>query len=160
MSKDEIEEFVRYVDALINENEERRIDQGYLDGSEQKYIQSVIDAKGVHTGFNIKDCYEDKEFNEIQGKDEKFRRSVTEPFGVPVNITNFHPEPLVRDLNKCPKCGSLAKTILYSTTTLVAYASTSFDENGVLKYNANPNTVTNYYRCDGCGENYSGKNSI
>lgn len=158
MSKDEIEEFVRYVDALINENEERRIDLGYLDGSEQKYIRTVIDAKGVDTGFNIKDCYEDKEFNEIQGKDKKFRRSGIEPFGVPAHIANFHPEPLVRDLNKCPKCGSLTKTVLYSTTTLLAYVSTSYDEEGNLKHNPNPNTTTNYYRCDKCGENYSGKN--
>jgi DNA-directed RNA polymerase subunit RPC12/RpoP len=62
-----------------------------------------------------------------------------------------------KDLNKCPKCGSLSKTILYSTTTLVGYAAMSYDSNGDLVLGTNPNVTTNQYRCNECGETYSAK---
>ena len=131
----------------------------YLSPEEQKHIRTIVDEKGVKTGTNIYDLYdkEEKHLTQWSSTEEKNRKAITEPYGLPGQVYNFHPDTTLRDMNKCPKCGSLAKTILYSTTTLVAYASTSFDEQGCVIYNPNPNTTTNYYRCDKCGENYSGK---
>lgn len=56
----------------------------------------------------------------------------------------------------CPKCGSLAKTFLYSTQTL-AFVSTKYDENGNLLQGGG-NFTTDYYECSKCGEEYCVKN--
>ena len=82
--------------------------------------------------------------------------SVTRPFGVSY-YELYEKENFMKDMNTCPKCGSLAKTILYSTTTLLAYASTSFDSDGIMVMNKNPNITTHRYRCDSCGEEFNGK---
>lgn len=58
-----------------------------------------------------------------------------------------------KDLNQCPKCGSLAKMYLYSSTT-TAYRPAVYDKEGNLIPGTNPNKTTNYYQCCDCGENY------
>lgn len=59
-----------------------------------------------------------------------------------------------KDLNKCPKCGSMAKRYLYSTTTMV-YNPATYDKEGNLVTGTNPNKTTNHYSCIECQEKYS-----
>lgn len=61
-----------------------------------------------------------------------------------------------KDLNKCPKCGSMAKTFLYSTITAI-YRPAVYDEEGNPVNFTNPNTTTNHYTCANCGESYESK---
>lgn len=59
-----------------------------------------------------------------------------------------------KNLNKCPKCGSMAKHYLYSSTTAV-YNPAVYDRDGNLVVGTNPNTTTDYYKCADCGEHYN-----
>lgn len=54
----------------------------------------------------------------------------------------------------CPDCNSMAKTLIYSTTTLM-YIPQSYDEEGNPLYPSSRNKIVNHYVCDNCGRNYS-----
>ena len=61
-----------------------------------------------------------------------------------------------KDLIKCPKCGSMAKTYLYSTATLL-YIPQEYDSEGNLIESGVTNKVVTKCKCKECGEIYDGQ---
>lgn len=66
-------------------------------------------------------------------------------------MNNLSPAGM-RNMAKCPDCGSLAKQELYSVSYAV-HRPFIYDNNGFLISDGSPNGYT-VYRCRNCGKEY------
>lgn len=59
-----------------------------------------------------------------------------------------------RDTTKCPDCGSMNKTLIYSTTTLM-YVPQVYDDEGYPIESRASNKILQHFVCNKCGRNFT-----